>query len=250
MRTTIAILNPFKMVLNQCAFVAVLLVLFTSCSKDQPPSVAGNPAIQERSSQLAEQKTNQFDYADYQRRKEAALGQAENLREQARTNPPEREVPLPNFESRAHLPKPLGINFYEKRDYYPGYLLCRYDVSENHYDTSNEPAWFEAALMQMRGNGRYNFPNVKWVAIIIVNNADSHGTNTFEYAHKTGAIFPFNDVFADNSNLRGVIAQALVDRHPFQFDTNRATPGEQNRWLIVERHMDANRTGPVPLQRD
>jgi hypothetical protein len=30
--------------------------------------------------------------------------------------------------------------------------LCLYEVEENHYDASNEPGWFESALLQMREN--------------------------------------------------------------------------------------------------
>jgi hypothetical protein len=31
-----------------------------------------------------------------------------------------------------------------------------------------------------------------------------------------------------------------MDRHPFVYDTQQPTPGEQQRWVIVERHAATN----------
>jgi hypothetical protein len=40
--------------------------------------------------------------------------------------------------------------------------------------------------------------------------------------------------------LSSLIAQAEMDRHPFKYDTTQPTPGEQQRWIIVEQHAATN----------
>lgn len=172
-----------------------------------------------------------------------ALARAKKEYEEANTNPTPREIPLPNFNAGPGLPRPMGTNAYETRKYYPGYLLCTYDVSENHYDQSNEPAWFEAALRQMRSYGSKRFPPFNWVAVVIKNDAEHKGASTFEQSHKVGAIFKARDVFDISQDPQRLIAQAKMDRHPFVLDPKRETPGEQQQWTIVDRHAAAEAKG-------
>ncbi|HTS18260.1 MAG TPA: hypothetical protein VMP11_11850 [Verrucomicrobiae bacterium] len=146
---------------------------------------------------------------------------------------------LPNFVTGPGIPKPIGVNFYEMHDYYPSYLLCIYDVKENHYDQSNEPAWFKAALLQIRGSGFQSFSLFKWVAVIIKNDAEHTGESTFEQSFKVGATFSARDVFDPTCDLAPLIARAAMDRHPFMYDPKPPPLGEQQRWLIIERHMAA-----------
>jgi hypothetical protein len=185
------------------------------------------------------QDTDQLSDQDYQRAKDAALAQARKEYEEALTNPPPRQVPLPNFMAGPGLPPPIGLNFYETRKYYPGYLLCNYDVDEKHYDQENEPAWFKAALLQIRAYGPQRFPPIKWIAVVIKNDAEHKAASTFEQSHKVGAMFSANEVFDFSRDLSQLIARAAMDRHPFVYDPKRPTPGEQDRWVIVERHAAA-----------
>jgi hypothetical protein len=148
--------------------------------------------------------------------------------------------PLPNFVAGPGLPPPMGINFYEMDiERYPAYLNCIYRISENHYDQSNEPVWFKAALLQVRGSGPGLFPPIKWIAVVIKNDAEHKDASTFERSFKVGAIFNARDVFDPSWDLMQLIARAAMDRHPFVYDPKQPTPGEQQRWLIVERHVAA-----------
>lgn len=149
---------------------------------------------------------------------------------------------LPNFAAGPGLPLPLGMNFYQQDEHYPGYIICTYDVSEKHYDPANEPEWFRAAIVQIRGAGQDRFPSVSWFAIIIVNRAEWHGASTFEQAHKVGAIFKASDVFYPDNDPLQLIAHATMDRHPFHLDLQKSEyfPSDQQHWLIVERHAATN----------
>jgi len=148
--------------------------------------------------------------------------------------------PLPNFVAGPGLPRPVGINFYTGDWHYSAYLVCEYPVSENHYDQSNEPAWFKAALLQIRATGRKRFPPFKWVAVVIGNDAEK----SFWQSFKVGAIFRMDEVFDLSTDLSQLVAQAKMDRQPFMYDPKQPTPGEQQRWLIVERHAAANPPAP------
>jgi hypothetical protein len=150
------------------------------------------------------------------------------------------EISLPNFNSGPGLPRPIGFNVYEIDKRFPAYLLCTYDVSENHYDSSNEAEWFRAALLQIRATGSQSFPPVKWVAIAIVNTAEHKGESTFEQSFKAGAIFKASDVFDLEHDLRKIISQTDVDRHPFKYESEQSTPREQQHWTIVEQHAVTN----------
>ena len=83
------------------------------------------------------------------------------------------EQPQPNPICGPGRPVPDFVNYYEVHDDYPTYLLCTFRVNEQHYDPSNEPAWFKAALLQMRSSGPESFrPSLQWVAVIISNSAE------------------------------------------------------------------------------
>ena len=170
---------------------------------------------------------------EYRLAKEKGLDLADKLREQGESAP---RIPLPNFVAGAGFPPPIGINFYEQRDYYPGFLLCTYDVEERRYDQSNEGGWFRAALLQIRGEGPDHFPPFKWVAVIIRNTEEQRRVG-FEQAHKVGAIFDLGKVFDPGVDPAQLVAQADLDRHPLRYDPRQPTPGEQQRWLIVERRL-------------
>jgi hypothetical protein len=178
--------------------------------------------------------------ADSQRSNDASFELSERLYQEALTNRPAKEVPLPNYPAGPGHPLPPHVDFYEKRTYYPDYLLCTYMVEEKHYDQSKEPAWFRDALQQIRAFGPRRFPPLKWVAVLIFNAEEPSEGRTFEQAHRVGALFRARDVFDPSSDLTQLIAHTEMDRHPFAYDPKQPTPGEQQRWLIVERHAAAN----------
>ena len=150
------------------------------------------------------------------------------------------EFPFPNAEAGPQHPLPDYVNFYSIDDRYPAYLLCEYPVEVVPYDQSKEPGWFKEALKQVRSSGPKKFPPLEWVAIIIRNRAEHKGVSTFEQSFKVGAIFKASDVFESSHNLSQLIAHADFDRHPFLLDQQYATPGKQQRWVIVERHSLTN----------
>jgi hypothetical protein len=154
---------------------------------------------------------------------------------------PPSQFPLPNVEGYAGHPLPDYVNFYCINDHYPNYLLCEYDVDKKNYSQSDESKWFNAALKQIHHSGPKKFPPVKWIAVIIVNRAEWSGASTFEQAHKVGVIFNASDVFDSSRKFSQLIADAAKDRHPFKYDQIQPTPGDQQRWLIVERHSVTNK---------
>jgi hypothetical protein len=160
--------------------------------------------------------------------------------------PPPSEFPFPNIYGEPLHPSPKYVNFYAVDDRYPAYLQCEYDVEEKNYSQSNEPKWFKAALKQVRHYGPTRFPPIKWVAVIINNDAEWTDVSTIDQAHKVGAIFKASEVFDSSHDLSQLVAHAETDRHPFKYDTTQPTPGQQQRWVIVERHAATNNptTGP------
>jgi hypothetical protein len=131
----------------------------------------------------------------------------------------------------------MGVNFYQIDDRYPTYLLCMYDVEENHYDQVDEPGWFEKALQQIRSSGSQKVPPIKWIAVAIFNRAEHKGASTFEQSFKVGAIFSASDVFDQSRDPLQLVAQTELNRHPFKDDPQ----GEpQQRWVIVEQHAATN----------
>jgi hypothetical protein len=154
---------------------------------------------------------------------------------------PPSQFPLPNAEGYAGHPLPNYVNFYGLNDYYPNYLLCTYDVDEKDYHQSDESKWFKAALKQILRSGPKNFPPIEWIAVVIKNRAEHKDASTFEQSHKVGAIFRASDVFDSSHVLSQLIAGTVMDRHPFKYDPIQPTPGDQQRWLIVERHSVTNK---------
>jgi hypothetical protein len=119
-------------------------------------------------------------------------------------------------------------------------MLCQYDVDEKNYNQSDEPEWFNAALKQIRHSGSKKFPPIKWIAIVIDNRADWKGAGTFDQCYKVGAIFKASDVFDSSHKVAQLIADAHMDRHPFKYDQLQPTPGDEQRWIIVEHHAATN----------
>ncbi len=172
-----------------------------------------------------------------------AMREADKIYQEKLLHPPTNKVIfLPNYQAGPLNPPPIHLNFYAINDHYQTYLLCQYDVDEKNYDQSGESGWFQAALKQIRKLGPTKFPPIRWVAVIICNRAEWKDVSTIDQAHKVGAIFKAGDVFDSSSNLSKLIAGAEMDRHPFKYDTSQPTPGEQQRWIIVERHATNNPT--------
>lgn len=71
---------------------------------------------------------------------------------------------------------------------------------------------------------------------------------TFEQCSKVGAIFKAKDVFDSSRKFSQLITDAKMDRHPFKYDQIQPTPGDTQRWLIVERHAATNQTISVELK--
>jgi hypothetical protein len=149
---------------------------------------------------------------------------------------------------------PILTNFYEVLTEYPAYLVCTYSVVDSQYNTRKEPAWFTESLLQIREAGRERFYSVyrglksplplKWVAVVLVNDAEFHGVGTFEQIHKVGAIFNIDEVFVESSDLSQLVAAAQMDRHPFVYDPKNGESweaGKHDRWMIVDRHAATTR---------
>jgi hypothetical protein len=158
--------------------------------------------------------------------------------------PPPSQFPFPNVYGEPLHPRPNYVNFYRINDHYPDYLLCEYKVDVKNYSQSKEAKWFKTALKQIRHSGPTKFPPIKWIAVIICNEAEWKDANTMDQAFKVGAIFKASDVFDSSSDLSQLITQANMDRHPFFLDRKRPDlfPAEQQRWMIVERHATNNPT--------
>ena len=189
---------------------------------------------------------------EYQRKIAAAMARSQHEYEEKLRNPalatnrPPSEWPFPNYQAGPLRPLPIHVNFYCMNDHYPTYLLCQYDVDEQSYDPTNEPKWFKAALKQVRHSGPKKFPPIRWVAVMIVNRAESKDASSAEGACKVAAIFKATDVFSHWRRLSPLIAEAAMDRHPFKYDRAQPTPGEQQRWIIVERHAPTNAPAKNP----
>ena len=80
------------------------------------------------------------------------------------------------------------------------------------------------------------------------------GTNSHYLAEKIAAAYgkPLGSTtisrFSDgeihvsfDESVREIIARTQLDRHPFHLDLSQPTPGEQQRWIIVEQHAATNR---------
>jgi hypothetical protein len=211
-----------------CILVCVLSVSCASNHEGSPSSSsATNAPSQMSSNELAKARAELIAALP----KSAAKEYEDRLRG---VPPPPSEFPFPNVEGYAHHPRPDYVNFYAVDDRYPAYLQCEYDVDQKNYSQSNEPKWFKAALKQIRHFGPTKFPPIKWIAVIINNDAEWKDVSTIDQAHKVGAIFKASDVFDSSRDLSQLVAGSEMDRHPFKHDTSQATPGEQQRWVIVE----------------
>jgi hypothetical protein len=230
------------MKLSSLLLSVATLFLLSGCGQDnntpQPGTTAPQATIQNSNRPpigLADE--------EYQKAKDEALA-ASDREYEARARgelPPLSQFKLPNtFDPEQPIPDYL--NFYGINDHYPTYLLCEYRVNKREYNQSDETRWFNAALVQVRESGSTNFPPLKWIAIIIINRAEWNGVGTFERAHKIGAIFNASDVFNPSCNLWQLAVQTKKDQHPFKYDTSQPTPGEQQRWTIVERHALTNQS--------
>jgi hypothetical protein len=225
-----------------CILVCVLSVSCVHSGEDSPPALLStNAPPQTISPKMTQQsKSNETERAAALR--EAFQYAAKQAEDRAHGVPlPPSQFPFPNYDAGPLRPPPILVNVYCMNDHYPDYLLCQYDVDEKNYDRSNEPKSFKAALKQVRHSGPKEFPPIKWVAIIIYNRGDYKDENTtFEQCTKVGAIFKASDVFDSSHDLSQMIAAAAMDRHPFKYDTTQPTPGEQQRWIIVEQHAATN----------
>jgi hypothetical protein len=258
--------HSMKRVKHPTLVVLVIGLFFCAgCGRHYQPAQNDSLATNSTQTVAANQGTNQSDNSqwnqtnanallyeanhdtNYQQAKDAALAYATMLYEEKMhhpelfTNPPPSEWPFPNYPAGPGNPLPPYVNFYSMNDPYPAYLLCEYQVDEKNYTQSNEPKWFKASLEQIRQSGSKKFPQIKWVAVIIENDAEWKA-NTIDQAHKVGAIFKASDVFDSSQNLSQLVADAQMDRHPFKYDTSQPTPGEQDRRLIVEQHAATNHT--------
>jgi hypothetical protein len=175
--------------------------------------------------------------------REALQSSAKEAEDRARGIPLRpSQFPFPNYDTGPKRPYPVHVNLYSINDHYPDYLECQFDVDEKNYNQSDEPKWFKESLKQIRKSGHQEFPQLKWIAVIIKNRVEHKDESTFEQAHKVGAIFKASDVFDSSKDLSQMIAAATMDRHPFFLDPQRSKhiPMEQQRWMIVERHAATN----------
>ncbi|MGA2231638.1 MAG: hypothetical protein ABSH22_12120 [Tepidisphaeraceae bacterium] len=229
---------------KKLGFVLLCMVAFVGpgCRRSDAPSGISNSAPVAQSD------------PDYQHGKEAMIQLAQQLDKSG----DHRMVVLPNFHAGPHIPLPIDVNFYEVLHDFPAYLVCIYDVNDGQYDSSKEPAWFKASLLQIRSSGQQSFYlldrghrsslDLRWVAVILINRAEWNGAAAYEQAHKAGAIFNIDDVFDRSRDLSQLVAAAQIDRHPFVYDPNRGESWEtakHERWVIVEKHAATTRPTDV-----
>jgi hypothetical protein len=192
------------------------------CGKDNQSPQLGTTTPEASAQQATQFETGDFDKQAHQKAIDEAMAASEKAYE-ARAH----GAPLP--PSQFNFPNPPGErpipnyrNFYSINDHYQTYLLCEYQVDERNYNPADEPKWFKSALKQIRESGPARFPPLQWMAVIIFNIGEYKDVNTFEECHKVGVLFKASDVF-DSSR-----------------DISQPTPGDQQRWLIVERHAATN----------
>jgi len=216
--------------------LATSLCLFAGCARHNEALPSGSSAIAPTSQTPSGQDTNRLAGAHIDWEK----GDKDN--EERLRNPHPSDWPFPNFQTGPGRPLPNYLNFYTMDDRYPAYLLCEYAVESKPYNQTNESGWFKAALEQIRNSGSQKFPPIKWIAVAVRNVAEHKDASTFEQSFKVGAIFNAGDVFDSSRDLSQLITDAQMDRHPFKYDTTQPTPGEQQRWLVVEQHATNNPT--------
>jgi hypothetical protein len=180
-----------------CILVFVLSVSCVRAGEGSPSSLSATNAppqmVSPESAQQLKGKEADRAFDDY-----VAKQREDRIRD---IPPPPSQFPFPNVYGYPLHPSPNYVNFYAINDHYPDYLLCEYDVDVKNYNQSNEPKWFKAALKQARRSGPTKFPPIKWIAVIICNEAEWKDANTMDQAFKVGAIFKASDVFGSSSNL-------------------------------------------------
>lgn len=209
------------------AILVVSACLLASCTRRVTP--------------LPSQNSNQVTGAHSNRSDDINWDKGDKENEESLRNPPLSDWPFPNFETGPGRPLPNYVNFYAIDDRFPSYLLCEYAVKEENYDRAKESGYFRDALDQLRQSGPAKFPQITWVAVCIRNVEEHVDASTFEQSFKVGAIFRAVDVFDHSNDPWKLVANSEMDRHPFKYDLQQSTPGEQQRWLIVERHAATNR---------
>jgi hypothetical protein len=221
-----------------CRWITLIfyLSLLAGCQRSNEASINESNITNVASKKQAIPKEGELSDEEYQRKKEAALAGVVKIREEIVRNPQTNVMPLPNWVSGPGHPRPMGMNFYEIEEQYPDYVICTYDISEKHYDRTNEREWFEAAILQIRGVGKQRFPPVKWFAIVILNRAEFVDRNTIDQSYKVGTILKANQVFDIQQDPMRLVDQAEMDRRPFKVDPNT----QQDRWINVERHAATN----------
>jgi hypothetical protein len=150
-------------------------------------------------------------------------------------------VVLPNYVPSFGHPMPPYVDFFEWKSYHPDYLLCTYNVNDDPYDPAKEFGWFVQALTQIRTLGRSRFPEVRFIAVIILNFAEAKGESTFVKSHKVGAVFDAASVFNPSQDINSLVSQAKKNRHPFAYDPSKPTPEQQQKWLIVDENEATTR---------
>jgi hypothetical protein len=215
--------------------IACCLVLASRIMSGKEDAAKGTPAEPTTTHEGSASRAQQLAKDDEGRTRSLALAFA------LAASGPSNEIPLPNFEGRPGVSPPIGVNFYMVFKDYPDYLLCKYDVWEEHYDRTNEPAWFIAALGQIRDLGPNRFPPERYIAIAIFNRAEHRDEKSYAQAYKVAAIFDVNGVFDPSVDIGELMGRTRMDRQPFVYDPQQSTPSQQQRWVIVERHAAATR---------
>jgi len=225
--------------------IPVVLICLESflagCRKEEKPYAV---VTYEDKGPLAQQK----ELDEYHRDIAKAMDDSQKSYEKRLTNPPTPEIRLPNYETGPGRPSPDYVNFYSTDERFPTYLLCEYPVNESTYDQAKESKWFAEALNQIRDTGTNQFPPFKWIAVAVRNRAEHLGATTFQKSFKVAAIFSAEDVFDKSRDISFLIIHADMDRSPFFYDEQQPTPGQQQRWMIVERHAAANHITPLPIE--
>jgi hypothetical protein len=226
---------------------AVLVIAFCLSAhavRGSDSSSTSQPAVGSVAFGSNGQDANQTDATNQPIRK-IDFNAVEKENEERLRHPHPSDWPFPNFQTGPGRPLPNYVNFYRIDDRFPSYLLCEYDVNATPYDPSKEIGWFRSALEQVRRSGPTKFPPIKWIAVTIRNVAEHKDATAFAGSFKVGAIFNSSEVFDVSFSLKALIARAAMDRHPFTYDPSHPLDGEDQRWLIVERHAAVN-AAPSP----
>ena len=217
-------------------FLTVFLLLFMGCGR-QSKSIQNSPPTRNEHAPVRENDSLKEPNA----LGSANVKAAKMAEDRINGDPlPPSQFPFPNYVGGPHRPQPTHRNYYTMNDHYTNYLLCRFDIDETPYNSSNEQKILKTSLEMTRKFGPKNFPPVQWVAVIIANRAEWKDLNSVNQAQKVGAIFKSSDVFNSSHDLSRMIVAAKMDRHPLKYDPTQPTPGEQERWTIVERHAATN----------